>query len=238
MHDLMTELAQTSRGPPRGELGNATAHVAELRRQFRAPVADVWDACTDPDRVQRWFLPLSGDLRLGGHFRLEGNAADTIRMCEPPRELQVTWRCGEQFSLATLELASAGDEATELVLRHRPGHRPASGGSQPPKPPETRQPTPAPPTSPRNKNRPLGETDHPCPLVDRPSEARAFLLTSGDDAVCCTLGRCPGTEPSRRRHHSVWMRPRCPQCSQRPESQPRGPRSCCVGRPVVGGPRR
>jgi uncharacterized protein YndB with AHSA1/START domain len=102
----------------RGELGDAAAHVVELRRQLRGPVADVWDACTDPDRVRRWFLPLSGDLRLGGHFQLEGNAAGTIRVCDPPRELQLTWECGEQFSLVTLELAPTGYRATELVLRH------------------------------------------------------------------------------------------------------------------------
>jgi uncharacterized protein YndB with AHSA1/START domain len=118
MHDLMTDLEQIRRGVAREELDDATAHVVELRRQLRAPVADVWDACTDPVRVRRWFLPLSGDLRPGGHFQLEGNAAGIIRVCEPPRQLQVTWECGEQFSCVTLELASTGDGATELVLRH------------------------------------------------------------------------------------------------------------------------
>jgi hypothetical protein len=46
-----------------------------LRRTYDAPIEDVWDACSDPDRLKRWFSPVSGDLRLGGRFQIEGNAA-------------------------------------------------------------------------------------------------------------------------------------------------------------------
>jgi hypothetical protein len=70
-------------------------------------------------RVRRWFLPLSGDLRAGGSFQLEGNAGGTITTCEPPHRLELTWEFGDtQPSLVSLELASAGEETTELVLRH------------------------------------------------------------------------------------------------------------------------
>ena len=44
----------------------------------------MWDACTDPERIGRWFLPVSGDLRLGGRYQLEGNAGGEILRCEPP----------------------------------------------------------------------------------------------------------------------------------------------------------
>ena len=33
-----------------------------------AAIDDVWDACTNPERIPRWFLPVSGDLRLGGRY--------------------------------------------------------------------------------------------------------------------------------------------------------------------------
>jgi len=39
-----------------------------LRRSYPAPIEDVWDAMTDPDRIKRWFLPVSGELRAGGSF--------------------------------------------------------------------------------------------------------------------------------------------------------------------------
>ena len=58
-----------------------------LRRRYDAAIEDVWDAVTDPDRLKRWFLPISGDLRVGGTFQLEGNAGGEILSCEPPRLL-------------------------------------------------------------------------------------------------------------------------------------------------------
>jgi hypothetical protein len=59
MDDLIAALDRTGRAVADADLGGAPAHVVELRRRLHAPVADVWDACTDPDRVGRWFLPLS-----------------------------------------------------------------------------------------------------------------------------------------------------------------------------------
>ncbi len=119
MHDLIAELDRARRAVHGADLHNAPGHVVELRRRLRAPVAEAWEACTAPGRVGRWFLPLGGDLRLGGHFQLEGNAGGTITVCEPPRRLQLTWEFGDaEPSSVALELTSAGDDATEVVLRH------------------------------------------------------------------------------------------------------------------------
>jgi uncharacterized protein YndB with AHSA1/START domain len=118
-HNLIAELDQAGRAVVDTELRGAPAHVVELRRGFRAPVADIWDACTLPMRICRWFLPLSGDLRPGGSLQLEGNAGGTITRCEPPHRLQLTWQFGDaEPSLLSLELTAAGDDTTELVLRH------------------------------------------------------------------------------------------------------------------------
>jgi uncharacterized protein YndB with AHSA1/START domain len=87
-----------------------------LRRTYDAPVEDVWDAVTDPERIKRWFLPVSGDLREGGDFELEGNAGGRILRCERPRLLQVTF--GGETSLVELRLTPDGDEATTLELEH------------------------------------------------------------------------------------------------------------------------
>ncbi|MGO9887223.1 MAG: SRPBCC family protein [Solirubrobacteraceae bacterium] len=119
MHDLIASLEQASRAVADTELRDVPAHVVELRRALHAPVGDVWDACTNPERVRRWFLPLSGELRPGGSFQLEGNAGGTITICEPPHRLELTWQFGDtEPSLVSLELVSAGEDTTELVLRH------------------------------------------------------------------------------------------------------------------------
>lgn len=119
MRDLITELNRTRRRVAAGDLHGGSAHAVELHRELRAPVDDVWDACTDPDRVRRWFLPLSGDLRPGGTFQLEGNAGGTITTCEPPHQLELTWECGDATpSRVSLDLTAGDDGTTELLLRH------------------------------------------------------------------------------------------------------------------------
>jgi uncharacterized protein YndB with AHSA1/START domain len=87
-----------------------------LRREYDAPVEDVWNALTDPDRMKRWFMPVSGDLREGGDFQLEGNASGRILRCDPPRLLRATF--GGETSIVEVRLAPDGDDATTLELEH------------------------------------------------------------------------------------------------------------------------
>ena len=95
MKDLIDELQATTRGVGAGPLPAGEAKVVTLSRSYPTDAEDVWDAITTPERLARWFLPVSGDLRLGGTYQLEGNAGGEIRACEPPRRLQLTWIMGE-----------------------------------------------------------------------------------------------------------------------------------------------
>ena len=86
-----------------------------MERRYPSAVADVWDALTDPDRIRRWLMPISGDLRPGGQFQLEGNAGGEILRCEPPSLLRVTF--GSETSLVEVRLTADGPE-TVLTLEH------------------------------------------------------------------------------------------------------------------------
>lgn len=101
-----------------GERGTADGALVGvvLRRRYDAPAGDVWDAITDPDRVKRWFLPLSGDLKEGGSFQLEGNAGGEILRCDPPRLLKVTF--GGPTSIVEVRLIPEGDGETVFELAH------------------------------------------------------------------------------------------------------------------------
>jgi uncharacterized protein YndB with AHSA1/START domain len=99
-------------------IGAGEARVAVIRRRYAAPVDDVWNACTVPDRLDRWFLPVSGDLRAGGTFALAGNAGGEIRRCEPPHRLSLTWVYGDRpVDEVELTLTPDGD-GTLLELEH------------------------------------------------------------------------------------------------------------------------
>jgi uncharacterized protein YndB with AHSA1/START domain len=98
-----------------------------MRRSYQADPAEVWDALTDPDRMKRWFMPVSGDLQVGGTFQLEGNAGGEILECEPPKRFKVTF--GGPNSLLELRLLPGADASTELELEHSMSEAPAPGGA-------------------------------------------------------------------------------------------------------------
>lgn len=98
-----------------------------LRRGYDAPVDDVWDAVTQPDRIKRWLMPISGELRVGGSFQLEGNAGGEILSCEPPRLLKVTF--GGPTSIVEVRLTPHGDHDTVLELEHSVGIEIAQSGA-------------------------------------------------------------------------------------------------------------
>jgi uncharacterized protein YndB with AHSA1/START domain len=114
----MTGTDDIYRGIEQGQLAVGEARSAIIRRHYDAPIDDVWAACTEPARLNRWFLPVTGDLRVGGTFNLEGNASGEILRCEPPRLLAITWTYGDvPTSDVELRLSPDGD-GTALELEH------------------------------------------------------------------------------------------------------------------------
>ena len=86
-------------------------------RRYATGAQDLWDALTDPERIPRWFLPVTGEFALGGRYQLEGNAGGRITRCDPPEALDVTWEFAGNLSWVSLRLAPQGDE-TVLTLEH------------------------------------------------------------------------------------------------------------------------
>lgn len=89
-----------------------------IERSFATSVDDLWDAIVTPERLARWFLPVSGDLVEGGQYQLEGNAGGTIRRCDAPHYLELSWEIQGGIGWITLTLAPLGDDSTRLVLEH------------------------------------------------------------------------------------------------------------------------
>ena len=87
----------------------------QMDRRYPSPADDVWEALTDPARISRWMLPITGDFRVGGSFQLEGNAGGEILHCERPSVLRVTF--GDPSSLVEVRLVEDGP-GTVLTLEH------------------------------------------------------------------------------------------------------------------------
>jgi uncharacterized protein YndB with AHSA1/START domain len=113
MFDLLEELAAIHRGVVRDDAGSTVS--VTVSRRYGAEAVDVWDALTNPERLPRWFYPITGDLVVGGSFQLVGNAGGEIRVCERPTRLQVTF--GGPDSVVDLGLAEF-DGRTTVELTH------------------------------------------------------------------------------------------------------------------------
>jgi uncharacterized protein YndB with AHSA1/START domain len=91
--------------------------IAVARRRYAAERTDVWDALTNAERIPRWFLPVSGDLVVGGRYQFEGNAGGVVESCQQPESLAVTWEFGGMVSWVQVYLSEA-DGGTTLELVH------------------------------------------------------------------------------------------------------------------------
>ena len=123
MIDIVREIEAVQREVGEGQIPAGTGKAIRLRREYDAPIEDVWDALTNPERINRWFLPISGDFRLGGEYQFEGNAGGKIVACERPNRLKVTWAYGENISdtdisEVELRLSSVDAETTRFELEH------------------------------------------------------------------------------------------------------------------------
>lgn len=107
----------------RRQVGTCVLEVGQARtvtvsQTYDADISDVWDACTNPDRIPRWFLPVSGDLRLGGRYQLQGNAGGTIESCDPPHGFAATWEFGDDVTWIEVRLAAEPDGRTRFEIEH------------------------------------------------------------------------------------------------------------------------
>jgi uncharacterized protein YndB with AHSA1/START domain len=116
MNDIITRIEAVRRDL---RSGGGDARTLVIERSYDATREDVWDALTNPERLPRWFLPVSGDLALGGKYQIEGNAGGEILECDPPTQFKITWMYGDAAGLSEVEVRlSASADRTTLTLEH------------------------------------------------------------------------------------------------------------------------
>lgn len=117
MIDVHHRISAVDRTVGTRTLAAGEARVITISQSYPAAVDDVWSACTDPERIRRWFLPVSGELRLGGRYQLESNAGGTVERCDPPHSFAATWEYGGEVSWIEVRLTAVGD-GTRVALEH------------------------------------------------------------------------------------------------------------------------
>jgi uncharacterized protein YndB with AHSA1/START domain len=118
MIDVTEQINASRRQVGRRTLEAGEARTVTIGQTYDATVEELWDACTDAERIPRWFLPISGDLRVGGGFQFEGNAGGTIERCDPPKSFATTWEFGGQTSWVEVRLTPEAGGGTRFELEH------------------------------------------------------------------------------------------------------------------------
>ena len=116
--DVEGHLGAVERSVASLERDGQPARAVTLSRGYATTVGDLWDAVTSGERIPRWFLPISGDLKLGGRYQLEGNAGGVITTCERPSRLALTWEFGGDVSWVEVRLSNDGAGRARLTLTH------------------------------------------------------------------------------------------------------------------------
>lgn len=115
--DIPKFLGATTRKITTRDHNGQWARAMTISRTYATTREDLWNALTSPERIPRWFLPISGNLELGGHYQLEGNAGGDILTCAPPDHFHITWVCGTDTSWVTVRLTEEFGR-TRLTLEH------------------------------------------------------------------------------------------------------------------------
>ncbi len=116
--DIQRAIGAVTREVVSREIDGKPATVLVAERSYDTTPDDLWDAVTNPERLPRWFLPISGDLELGGRYQLEGNAGGEIQACDRPRHLRVTWEWSGDVSWVEVTLTADDAGGTRLRLEH------------------------------------------------------------------------------------------------------------------------
>lgn len=118
MIDVDQQLGAVARSVTYCEVDEHPATVVALEQTYHTHPDDLWNAVTDRRRLLHWFAPVTGDLRLGGRYQIEGNADGTITACDSPHGFDATWEFDGAISWVKVRVASSDAGHARLTLRH------------------------------------------------------------------------------------------------------------------------
>ncbi len=118
MINVTEQIDSVNRSVAGGMRAQTPTRTVTISQTYDTDVADLWDACTNPERIPRWFLPVSGQLRVGGRYQLEGNAGGVIEECEPPHRFVATWEFRDAVTWIDVRCIAEASDRTRLEIAH------------------------------------------------------------------------------------------------------------------------
>ena len=120
--NIERQLKTTTRTVSSPERNGKPAHAVSVVRSYPTTVEDLWDAVTNGERISRWFLPISGDLKPGGRYQFEGNAGGWVTACKRPAHFEVTWEFSGDVSWVEARICEDANGHARLRVTHTAHH--------------------------------------------------------------------------------------------------------------------
>lgn len=100
-----------------------TRGAVRVEDVFDTDLADLWQACTTPERLARWIARVSGDLREGGTvdavFTSTWSGALRVETCDAPHHLLLVSEPGTDDESQIEAWLTGEGERTRLVVEER-----------------------------------------------------------------------------------------------------------------------
>ena len=90
----------------------------QLSRHFDIGPRALWNAITSPEEISKFFGTVTGDLKLGGSYTIEGNARGVIEACEPLAHVALTWEFAGDTSWVDFRLDTESPSGVSFELTH------------------------------------------------------------------------------------------------------------------------
>ncbi|MGN6444381.1 SRPBCC family protein [Amnibacterium sp.] len=98
----------------------ALVHVEDV---YATSPEDLWSAITRPERLSRWIAEVTGDLAVGGAFRIRFTSSwegdGRVDECEPPHRLVVTTVAEDGSSTEIVATVTPEGDGARLVVEER-----------------------------------------------------------------------------------------------------------------------
>lgn len=118
MSDYIEQIENVDRQVSIRTVEGVDSRVLTLSQSYAAARDEVWSAITSAERITSWLMPVSGDLRLGGRYQLEGNAGGEVLRCSAVESYAVTWEYGGKMSWVMASLSDGDGASTRLDIEH------------------------------------------------------------------------------------------------------------------------
>src|SRR5258705_6782896 len=100
-----------------------TRGAVRVEDMYDTDIDDLWEACTNPERLARWIAKVSGDLRVGGSihavFTSTWTGPGRIDACEKPHHLLLTTEPGTSDEAQIEAWLTEEDSRARLVVQDR-----------------------------------------------------------------------------------------------------------------------